>query len=218
MRPKTLKWIHQSKLQKFLTTYPYIFLCHHHGLSVSKWHQLRLQLQHISNTGFLVVKNTLVVDTFCQTLQLHPDECKSLFQGPSIAVGFSHHQDIQTLVTYFQSLSDVVVLAGIFQNQVFSFQEILKYQSLDHTVYTIFLETLQVSQNRLQLVQSMNFINLVNHPAHSLVTSIDHSLQAKTMLLLFMYKYTVNPTAGSPTVTLLRLRSSYCLYSGTLIL
>jgi ribosomal protein L10 len=180
MKPKTLKWIHQYKLQKFLTTYPYIFLCQYHGLSVSKWHDLRIQVKHIPNTGFLVLKNTLVVDTFCQNLKIQPLECKSVFQGPSIAIGFSQHKDIHSLLSYFQSIPDVVILAGVFENHVFSFQDLLKYQSLDQTVYTVFLQTLEAPQIRFQEVQSLDFMNLIPHPARCIITWLEHGVKKNT--------------------------------------
>lgn len=198
------------KTKKFIETYPNIALFQHNNLSVKQWSELRIELKKIKNIRLFVVKNNLI-----RTIYIDNKNIGKLFQGPCFAIGFFEEIQLQEILEFTKKFSNICLLGGMFGLEVVTHLDILKYVDLGNvSVYPNLL--FQLSQNSkisLLLQNSINFQVL-----HEIPLNLIYCLEALKTKQKDNYciclNIRVNPTAGSPTVTLLRLRSSYYLHYG----
>ena len=141
------------KIEKFVHTYPNIIFFQHNNLSVKQWSQLRIQLKQIKKSNLLVLKNSIIETVILEQNSSRKSQLDNIFQGPCFAIGFLQETQLSEIIRLTQSISNIYLLGGKFNEKLLTHLDILKFLQLDKTVYYNFIDNLnqpQLFSNTLQ--------------------------------------------------------------------
>lgn len=149
------------KTQKFLEAYPIILFFQHNNLSIKQWLGLRIKLKNfqgiendflkgiennfLKGSDLLVLKNTLIESLLHQHQFSNLENFTSLFQGPCFALGFSDFSQIQNILKTTKQTTSVILIGGIYNNQLLDHLDIAKMLELDEKVHQILITNINQS-------------------------------------------------------------------------
>ena len=198
------------KTTDFFYAYPIMLFLQHNNLSVKEWSTLRIHLKQFDNkVNMLVLKNSVIENIIVTENYQNKESLQSMFQGPCLAVGCFELPQLLKIMELVKKNSKILTVGAIVEKKIFTHLDLNKLITLDNTVYNSLLTNFSQSTLFYSTLQNSINFEILQHNQRDLLYCLSCLKALKKDFYCIITKKGVNPTAGSPTVTLLRLRSSY---------
>ena len=184
------------KAKQFLVQYPIIIFLQHNNLKVDQWSQLRVQVNNIKNSDIFLFKNKIMKMVLLEQLDKYKNQTNyrfilnqneiminfdCIFQGPCFAFGCEDIAQLKNLLHIVNSTSNVVLIGGIYSNQVLNHIDITKLVNLNSTnVYSSFIETLNYSNSLYILLQRVKNFQVIEQVQLNLLNCLLELKKIKT--------------------------------------
>ena len=150
----TKKSIAIRKTQKFFTTYPIVLFLQHNNLSVDEWSCLRVNIKQLTNSNMLILKNSIVENVMFVEKKKKKSVFEFLFQGPCVAIGCSELSQLITLVNTCKTIRKLLITGALIDKQFLTHLDLTQLLTVDESIYTQLLHTINGSHTFYDLLQS----------------------------------------------------------------
>lgn len=185
------KNLHFLQIQKFLKNYKWIIFLQHNNLGVKNWSKLRIELKS-QQSEILLFKNTIMKNSlatyFLKKNSGLIDSINFLFQGPSFACGCNNLVEMQNILNILKSTENILVIGGIYSNQIVNHLDLEKLIKLDDSIYPKFLNIFSQKNDLDTILNSSINLNILNQVQSNFLfclTQLQYNLKNSDLYIIY---------------------------------
>lgn len=185
------KKILNYKIKKIIKKYPYVLFIQFNNVTPKKWRLIQDQLYKLGIIKTLRVKNQVA-----RKILKNPDSKKNvvsssivpsaypttkddslfineIFQGPTLMLGCSIVEQLPGISLILEENSNLLLLGGLFENQVITHLDFKKIINLDSSVFTNLIQQCSSPIDSIFFIKSLMDLRCFNSVQKSLLQTLN---------------------------------------------